>query len=250
MSKVQSSEIKQHVQELLSPYTKAMWAPMVEENIDPLAKKDITQSKYFGSPWLYAKEGWPLIGDTPALFVMQLNIATLPEEMAKKLGGTGLLQFFYQTDHNTSCDWDECALVRVVDITKPGKTLPQPKVVDYLLPSEKLITGWIQYIDYPHPEDLYDKPVYAQIEKFCKKHGLYANDVLDYPYQGDKLGGWPFWTQGTEGVENYIYQIDAGCFFDGLHVPAYAPALFATDGTGHIFIDPDLNYPNFSWACG
>lgn len=249
MEKLSKDQINQRISEFMAPLGKSMWAPQVQEVLEPQLRPDITQSKYFGTPWLYAKEGWPAIGGLPALFVLQLNIATLPKEMSQKLGGKGLVQFFYQTSNEARCDWDERALVRVVDTTKQGKTLPQPKVDDYLIPTEKLIVGWEKYTDFPHGEDLVVMEGYEELEALAQYNGVSLHESLTYPYQGDKLGGWPFWTQASEGVEYYLYQIDAGCFFEGLCLPSHAPELFASDGTGHIYINPKTKDTDFIWAC-
>src|SRR5579875_3345653 len=106
-----------------------MWAP--EINKDKSLSVDDTVSKYSGNPWLY--ENWPLIEGNPTIFVLQLNISTLPDEMSQKLGGKGLLQFFYEVNAYDSY------IVRIVDTTKLGKVLKQPKVEDYKIPQEKII---------------------------------------------------------------------------------------------------------------
>lgn len=244
--KATKKEIQEKLNQLLSPLEKSMWAPIIDKE----GSSEIMGSRYFGQPWLYEEESWPEIGGAPALFVFQLNIATLPEEMAQKLGGKGLLQFFYQTD-SSRCDWDDGGLVRVVDITQPGKTLPQPAVVDYVIPNEKVITGWKEHREYPHYEDFAELCAeYENLEDLASGNGFEITEMLPDCYQGDKLGGYPFWTQASEYSDSYIYQIDAGSFYDGLKVPAHAPNLFASDGTGHIFIADDLKGGNFSWACG
>jgi hypothetical protein len=248
---ISKEDFKVKLDDLLKSIKKDMWAPEVLEvtelvRADPKFVEDITQSKYFGSPWLYAKEGWPDIEGQPAVFVMQLNIASLPEEMSKKLGHTGLLQFFYQPNGSGDGLGDE-ALVRIVDIKKVGKTLPQPKVVDYVIPNEQLIVGWTHYEDYPHSTDLDEIDEYVDLQDLAEGNNINLDSMMPDCYQGDKLGGWPFWTQASFGSEGYLYQIDAGCFFDGNSVPAYAPGLFAGDGTGHIAGDRESL--SFMWAC-
>jgi len=246
VEKLSEKEIKRRVDEFMKPLAKKMWAPQIQKK----TSTDPTCSKYFGNPWLYANEDWPMIAGKPATFVMQLNISTLPEEMAEKLGKKGLLQFFYQTSNSVYCSsFDELALVRIVDTTKPGKTLTQPDIEDYSIPEEKIIINWKEYLEYPHNEDLDDINGYNALEELAEGNGVYLNDLGGENYQGDKLGGWPFWTQAGSSLDGYVYQIDAGCFFNGLKVPAHAPGLFAGDGTGHIYVDPENGRGDFFWDC-
>ena len=121
----------------------------------------------------------------------------------------------------------------------------------------KLIKGWIDGLDHPHPEQ------FGEVSNFrddvdYKKLQYDPGDYMPDCYQGDKLGGWPSWTQGVETPVDrngepmeFVYQLDAGCFFDGRRFPAHAPAMFAGDGTGHIFVSKtDPNELKFVWACG
>jgi uncharacterized protein YwqG len=237
-----TKELKKRVKAFMEPLGRKMWAPQINKDKELLV--DATHSKYFGNPWLYENEDWPLISGNPAIFVLQLNIPTLPKEMSDKLGGKGLIQFFFETE-----DYDS-HIVRIVDTTKPGKVLNQPKVNGYKIPKEKLIVDWKEYVDYPHSNDLEEMLGYKELEQLINGNHLFINDLLPDTYQGDKLGGWPFWTQGDSGTDGYIYQLDAGSFYDGKKVPAHAPGLFAGDGTGHIFMDRDSEEGDFFWACG
>lgn len=242
-------QLNVRVDKLFESLAKSMWLPIVQEVMEPSLKNDPTQSKYFGSPWLYLKEDWPLIDNEPALFVLQLNIASLPKEMANKLGGKGLLQFFYHPNG----EYPDESYVRIVDTHKKGKTLPQPKIVDYVIPNEKVITGWKEVEDYPHVEDLHNYEEYNKLDYLAQINDLILN--LPECYYGDKLGGYPAWAQASNGIEGYIYQLNAGCFNDSECMQSHAPNLFASDGTGHIFISEDeeelLNSEgHFDWACG
>lgn len=236
--------LKKKVKEFIMPLGKKMWAPQINKAKNNSFQAEPTSSKYFGNPWLYENEEWPLIDGNPAIFVIQLNIATLPKEMSEKLGGKGLLQFFYETNaYDTS-------IVRIVDTTKPGKVLVQPKVQGYKIPKEKIIIDWKEYMDYPHPENLEEQTGYKELNDLVEGNNLYFDDLIPHAYQGDKLGGWPFWTQAGSDTDGYVYQIDAGSFYSGLKVPTHAPKLFASDGTGHIFINTSSNNGDFFWDCG
>lgn len=232
---------------LMEKYVKSCWRPEVSLAQD---NPDILTSKYFGNPWLAEGEAWPIINDAPAIFVLQLEIKTLPSPMARLLGGEGYLQFFYTSipDYDPGND----CLLRIVKPVGEGARLSQPEV-DYREDmSQKIITGWTQHTELPHGES-YTEEMEEALDEIAEKHDTYVDDLVEYPYQGDKLGGWEFWTQGDETPGDdavLVYQIDAGCFFDGNVFPAHAPNLFAGDGTGHIFVSK--NNPNelcFYWAC-
>lgn len=232
--------------DLLDKISKPTWEPIVEEKTGPL-----DDSKYFGTPWLAADEDWPEIGGLPALFVLQLNVASLPSPMSKALGGCGLVQFFYQPDTASSADYDECHLVRWVDNTLASRVLAQPPVEEYPLtgefPKEKVIVSWREDVDYPHSEDRDSLGLNEdEVEQLQENDDIFA-------IQGDKLSGWPFWTQASETDDSsfVVFQLDAGCFYNGKHFPAHAPDLFASDGTGHIIVSKDNPKDlDFSWACG
>lgn len=230
--------------ELLAKISRPTWKPVLEEKTGLL-----DDSKYFGNPWLAESENWPEIGGFPALFVLQLNVSSLPEQVAKHFGGKGLVQFFYQTHPQSTEDYDQNYLVRLVDNTKTSKVIAQPPVEDYPLegdfPKEKVIVSWKEYVDYPHYED----EIGLKLSKEELKEMRY-NDI--FATQGDKLGGWPFWTQAREieKDEIMIFQLDAGCFFNGAQFEAHAPDLFATNGTGHILVSQDdISQLRFVWAC-
>lgn len=231
---------------LLKNFSKPTWEPIVEKK-----KGDLDSSKYFGMPWLSKNEDWPEIGGFPALFVMQLNIASLPQEMSKKLGGKGLIQFFYQPDLESEADYDENHLIRIVDNTQPSREIEQPLVIDYPMEGEsiheKVIVSWKEHVDYPHSEDYNDLNIDENTQT-----SLMEDDDTPFAIQGDKLGGWPFWTQagGIDPSSLIVFQLDAGCFFDGKYFSAHAPNLFASDGTGHIIVSHENPKDiRFVWDC-
>ncbi len=237
---------------VLQPHRRPVWFPHVTAG-DP----GVVASKYFGVPWMAEGEAWPRLLGLPARFVLQLAVPTLPEPMRQLLGGDGLIQFFYQTDEVWPDDNDlsRLALVRRVrpDLTQ-GASRIQPAVGGDGPREPKAIVGWDVGTDLPRYED-YDALGVAEALEAIRKEFAIRSDLDGY--QGDKLGGWPFWTQGNETPVDrrgepmaYFYQIDAGCFFDGLRVPAHAPELFAASGTGHLFVSrSDPSELKFWWAC-
>lgn len=234
---------------------KIAYEPIVTEKTEQLEKELL--SKYFGTAWLNNDEEWPCLddsGEIPSICVLQLNISTLPEEYKVKLGGEGLLQFFFQYEDGF---WGEDSLVRKITDFSNGRFVEQPIESGVGKYTEKTIIDWKPSNDYPHLEEF---GMFGENEEVKKILNDYEEDeiskLIEEKYQciqGDKLGGWPFYTQGIEDFGDFIFQIDAGCFFDGKKFPANAEGLFASDGTGHIFINQSDEHDSefvFNWACG
>jgi len=245
----------------VEPHRRAVWIPFVGDG-DP----GPVASKYFGSPWLAEGEAWPRADALarPMRFVLQLDVASLPEPMSRLLGGTGLLQLFY----NTGMDWwpdpkdddwmDRLSVVRLVrpDLVDGGPR-EQPQDVDDEPRQARTIRSWEEGTDLPHGEHYEELGIDGLFDELEERFDLDVTDMVDWAYQGDKLGGWPYWTQDNatptdskgEPME-FVYQIDAGSFADGLFAPAHAPSLFASDGTGQIFVSrTDPSELKFVWAC-
>jgi len=229
-----------------------------------IEQKEELLSKYFGTVWMNKDEKWPCLDDDekiPALCVLQLNISTLPDEYKNKLGGSGLLQFFYQYNGGR---YGSDSLVRKITNFENGSFVSQPLESGIDKYKEKTIVEWKATKDYPHQQDVYEGD---DVEKILDGEEYDLDELIELTeeydcIQGDKLGGWPFYSQGVENLGTFIFQIDAGCFYDGKKFPANAKELFAGDGTGHIFIeefewledseklDKEENIYVFNWACG
>jgi hypothetical protein len=245
---------------LLEAHRRPVWIPAVGEG-DP----GPTASKYFGSPWMAAGEEWPRVafGTEPMRFVLQLDVATLPEPMSALLGGQGLLQLFY----NAGGDWwpdskddgwiDRLSVVRLVrpDLVDGGAR-EQPPVRFDPIRRPRAIRGWDEGTDLPHRDCYGDLGLRRPFRKLEREYGFDVVDVVDRAYQGDKLGGWPCWTVTEDTPFDrrglpmaLVYQLDAGEFHDGLFAPSYAPSLFAANGTGHIFASrTDPTELKFTWS--
>jgi uncharacterized protein YwqG len=262
--KLKIRELQAHFKEIAQV---PVYKPVVRKG-----QSDLPVSKYFGLPWLPAGEEWPEINGVKLTFILQLDVASLPEPHKSALGSEGLVQLFY--DITGENEWDESAFIRrVLTNGQPSSCKADPTLEEGVEgPSDtqadaftddtaewkpKLIKDWKADVDYPryeHLEDLTD----IDLEEIFDRKEVDASEKLDNCLQGDKLGGWPFWTQGVEYQEDkagqqmtYVFQLDAGCFFDGRKFPAHAPSLFAGDGTGHISVSPtDPNELKFWWACG
>lgn len=229
----------------------AVYKPIVVEGED--TKEPV--SKYFGSPWLSEGEEWPELHGTKLTFVLQLDVATLPPVQAAMFGGTGLVQLFYET--TGAGEWDDSALVRLVHPRGASSAARECNPGPEENPDwkHKVITSWEEDVDYArfeHFMNLVGKDLGR--DPMVREYQCIDEDCL----QGDKLGGWPFWSQGVWPPEDKngkpmlpVMQLDAGCFYNGRQFPAHAPELFASDGTGHIFVSatdpPELK---FKWDCG
>lgn len=260
---------------------KTCWLPLTEErDPGPFA------SQYFGTPWLAEGEKWPESDGERLRAVLQLRVDSLPAPMAALLGGTGLVQFFYPSDDSSAETWyGKGGLLRLVRpegmpaVSPAPLMMHDPAVLPHLKNPPKghvaqAITGWREHPDFPHSEET------LRPDGDEANNGNEDDDGPSGCVQGDKLGGWPFWTQACErlvqtkdgtvqffddieasrNTETYLkenellvpfFQIDAGCFFAaGAHGNAFAPDLFASDGTLHLSVLPsDPTVMEWRWAC-
>jgi hypothetical protein len=178
----------------------------------------------------------------------QLALDSLPKVV--RPAGNGLIQAFY-CDASPSddprampCDvelegWRAFSKASVVRLVAAGSGEPsefgrahRPQRID----------GWD-----PHEGDL---PTWEE----AAEHGIdypdeYADDDVDLPKGGDKLGGWPAWVQSVEYPDcprcgnqmAYVLQIDS---------EDHVPVMFGDVGTGHVTQCPQ--HPDvlaFAWAC-
>lgn len=233
-------------QKELNKIQKECFKPIVQTNDKNL---NYSGSKYFGNTWLSNDEQWPKNSQGNYLiFILQLDIATLPEKYKKELGETGLFQLFFDYEY------DGETLMRIVHPDNSGSYQVQPlnnnKQNNYYInnktPKQKIIESWKSFKDLPH----YEEDLDDDLMDLCEEIRENDEDDKVCAIQGDKLGGYAFWTQEGNSSDGLIYQLDAGCFYDGKHFKAHAPNLFASDGTAHIFYDKETKSFYFDWACG
>lgn len=202
-----------------------------------------TASKFSGVPALKPGESWPACAacGKPLQLFVQLNLSTLPAAY-----GTGLLQLFYCTSTEPSCDVDEegwrpfskIHLVRRIDVpSAPAKASPPPGH----FPASTIV-GWEEKPDLPNWEELGELGVEVSDED--------GEELEDRTVAGDKLGGWPFWVQGIEYPDcpqcrakmRLVFQVDS---------EDHVPYMFGDAGCGHLTQCP--THPDvvaFGWACG
>lgn len=225
----------------LKKIQKQCFIPSVEINENDL---EYSGSKYFGKTWLSNNEGWPQDSyGNDLVFVLQLDIKTLPDYYKNLLGKTGLFQLF------VNCTDGDETYMRIVHPDKNGKYHEQPVNDDdtYLIeekkPQQKMIQSWTCAIDYPHPEEQLDDTLADLWEEIQNKDLNYELNT----YSGDKLGGYAFYAQAGGSSEGLLFQLNA---HNELLAPAHAPILLASDGTELVFYDKKNKSFYFDWACG
>jgi hypothetical protein len=216
---------------------------------------ELTDSKFSGIPWLSASELWPKCKncEKEMQLFLQLNLNNLPKE--PDVGGSGLLQFFYCTSIEPSCEvdcsswyWnDKAMLIRLVvpagapNILKtspvsepfPAKVIRRWEAGTPELPRVEELVGYVE-ISRDEQDELYDAE---------------ANETYPGSEGGDKLGGWPYWIQSVEYPEcrkcnatmKLVFQIDSN---------VNLPYMWGDVGCGHITQCPQ--HPDvlaFGWAC-
>jgi hypothetical protein len=219
----------------LREVVRTAWLPITEAG-----EASARGSKFAGTAWLGEGEPWPTCPrcSEPMALFLQLDLSSLPEEIAGELG-YGLLQMFYCVSRR------ECAfrgegcrepfspyqLLRRID---PGSGSPAAAVPTFDLQiSPRRITGWQPVEDYPDRTELPDMGILASDDA--------ADALFDLGYtprQNDKLLGWPSWPQyvhypkcRTCGRELWpIFQLES---HQNLQY------MFGDDGCGHITCCPD-----------
>lgn len=251
---------------VLGPLARPCWAPIFEEG-PPVGQ-------FGGSPRLSAHEEWPLCGccGQRLHLVCQLDLARLPQ--SRPLNAEGWLQLFYCTSDQCAPEepagpFSSNALARTL---KEGETSNQtPPHADQF--PQRNITDWVALTDYPGWEQrpplddrqrtaAYNLQEPAFLEHFCLNTSEEQDKAASYfrTHPGDKLLGWPAWSQAVRYPRCPECQEPMGSFFqinnDGHDsvAPGYNSChgqIFAGDGNGHIFVcskHPD--HLAFNWDCG
>ncbi|MCE9527663.1 MAG: DUF1963 domain-containing protein [Planctomycetales bacterium] len=211
---VDGDELIAQMRQWLKQFKRPAWKPLVENSDGPT-----TASKFSGSPWLSAKESWPLCGSCqhPMHLFLQLDLASLPKELANRFG-KGLFQFFFCTSEDcwVNAYGDHFSNTYLLRTVKPDKSRRRPKIPRFnddhpkAFPA-RTIVGWKQMDDYPCISEfggLFKESAFGvrvQIGELNRvEHdglGLAAElDIeeymkLDKCVAGDKLAGWPKWVQ-------------------------------------------------------
>lgn len=263
----------------LSPFRRIAWAPLLQRGDDPgLA------SKFGGRPALKVGEAWPACGacGSSLQLVAQIALADSPTF----LGEQGWFQFFYCADERCSAThpweaWQPNSLARLLD--SADVVLPEANLAAGAGYPVALISGWHELSEIPASEeraqlvpldDAEDTAVdqaegwvehALEYSAYLKYYGLEENEVAAAAAQlkthgGDKLMGWPVWSQAADYPNcpicqtrmQMLLQINNGGIEGGEPgEQSFFGQLFAGDGIGHVF--RCVAHPEqmtFSWACG
>ncbi|MBX3165828.1 MAG: DUF1963 domain-containing protein [Candidatus Eremiobacteraeota bacterium] len=257
----------------LLPELEAIFTPLARPCYAPLFNDGPRAGQFGGRPRLAPSEEWPRCGACQERLhlVCELDLAQLPE--SRPFPASGWLQLFYCTsDH---CDHPQAwgpfshnALARRLPEGEPALLAPPNSAHP-----QRNITGWQALLDYPGWEERpplndrqrtasYNLEEPAFLEHFGLTQPANRERAAAYfrNYPGDKLLGWPAWTQSADYPRCPQCARPMSMFFqinnDGQdsQEPGYTSChgqIFAADGNGHIFvcaIHPDQL--TFSWACG
>ena len=113
----------------------------------------------------------------------------------------------------------------------------------------------------PGPES---QVLVARYSEYLDYFGLTPQDLAEaagffFTACGDKLLGWPKWSQGGEvpvcpdcgkPMEMLLQINNDGHVGGGPAGGSHFGQLFAGDGNGHVWRCPDHEHMTFSWACG
>ncbi len=256
----------------LLPELETIFAPLARTCHAPIFGHGEAIAQFGGPPRLAEQEQWPRCGacEERLHLVCELDLSRLPDP--QPLPAQGWLQLFYCT--SDSCHHSKAwgpfsnnALAR--RLTGGHTTSLEP--VDPRHP-QKNVTEWLALTDYPGWEERpqlddrqrtasYNLEEPAFLEHFCldevdrEKAAAYFRN-----YPGDKLCGWPAWSQAAEYPAcpecgesmRMLFQVNNDGHSE--REPGYNSChgqIFAADGNGHIFVC--ANHPHqltFSWACG
>ena len=272
------------LKERLGPHRRTAWAPVMGSPGQPGEF-----GQFGGVPRLGVGEAWPRCGccDTDMTLVLELHLEKAPEAFQKRVGGEGWFQFFYC--HSPSCSveaaWEafqsnSLARVLLEPVERAG---PPPRVEYGAVP----IVGWTPLPEGPGWEDRsglgLDRDflnsdlvsTFSEMAETWTEGDSYYDAVFDYfglsdttapesfsylkTLPGDKLLGWPAWSQGVEYPhcpecqEQMEMLVQINNDGHGVGAPGYGSALgqvFAGDGNGHVSHCPRHGHMTFAWACG
>ena len=128
--------------------------------------------------------------------------------------------------------------MRIVSGAPAGETRALPAG---MFPPRR-ITGWTETEDYPNYEELDDLGAPLDEDEL---DGL----ADEFPREGEKLLGWPYWVQGVEYPECRVCGTQMTMLFQ-MDSSRTLPFMFPDAGAGHITqcpIHPDELA--FGWAC-
>jgi hypothetical protein len=221
--------------------------------------------------------------------VVQFELAATPLPFQELLGDQGYLQLFYCISSGCGCPaaWEPQAGNRLLRWLREDHLVEAkpPDLAEAGSWGAAAIEGWVEQPDAPGWEErqalwpgvgelygswLDELPrVVEEPERLAEFQRIFPGylehfrlqpdelaEVAAYfaHYGGDKLMGWPAWSQAVD----YPSCADCGQLMtmavqinnDGGGPESFFGQLFAADGNGHIFACPVHKQLAFAWACG
>lgn len=205
--------IKRLLEARIKKHVRKAWRP-----ITSLTQK--SESWFGGLPILSSSQDWPVCKtcNHPMKFFLQLDLASVPENF-NAVVRYGLVQLFccdYYPDSDGQ--WNPCNTMDPFSGTHElrffanGIPVQCPNQVQEL--PRKSILGWEEILDTPGYEDLEDCGIYYEfndedeekIDVDCFERDITLDLHLEgidldtwesfiFTHSGDKLGGWPYWSQ-------------------------------------------------------
>jgi uncharacterized protein YwqG len=249
----------------LEPLRRPAWRPVTD-------KGALGRSQIGGTPLLRPGEGWPPCphcGEGRELF-LQLDSRDVPA--GAPWSGGGVLQVFYCTRCADELEgWSPFSPAHLVRLVPADELVPAPADLAGRGLPPAAITGWEAFEDLPQPVE-HDE-LGLDLDYDFKKRSLAVRcpsigvsiDGLDLDAKddegrelaeaismaaaGDKLGGWPYWVQGSEYPRcprcaksmAFVFQLDSEENLD---------FMFGDSGVAHVTQCPE--HPDvvaFGWAC-
>ena len=272
---------------LRRPLQRTAWAP----RLVPFEGDSHRGSRYGGLPALQAGESWPRCQacQSRMQLVVQIEGQHLPEALHEQIG-PGVFQFFY-------CIRDACSVAEAWAPYAGNSLARQIEATDLVAPAADdrpesspysvfQVEDWHPLPDHPDwaetPEEEQEPLSYAEdwleiVEGSERSEGLQQRysrlfehfqvgpgqlpEVVSLlqNHPGDKLFGWPRWTQGVEypacqkcgQTMEMVLQVNNDGNQDsrpGFH--SCFGQLFAGDGNGHVCRCPEhREVMTFRWAC-
>jgi len=220
----------------LAAYRATTWKPLRG------AARPGSRSHFGGTPLLEPGERWPVCGKCkrPMPLLLQLDSRELPGE-ATGAFPDGLLQAFFCT----KCfDWKPFRDRMLIRVLRPDAPLASTDEACADALRAVGIEGWEADTDYPQPGDMGLEDDAIDEEEWWEV--LFEND---YPRQGDKLLGCPYWVQDPDrppcprcaAPMPAIFQIDSNHGLD---------MMWGDAGVAHVFWCPaHADQLALTWQC-
>lgn len=237
---------------------------------------DPTTSYVGGHPFLPQGASWPVGQDGhPMAFLVQVNFAEVPD-LGPEWPHEGLLQWFCGTDEAWGLNWDDgsgtynaglhvrwytAEQLSTGSVAAPASPVPRRAdrpVEDQTPLEDKLGPTAVSFVldrDLPSSSETGEAPPGSPMARLDEIYDEAYDEVPEQhePAWGDKVGGWPRFTQDPEHPADALPE-GAVCLvqLDGL---GGAFATWADLGTGHLIGDPrdlvrgDTSSFVWDWAC-